>query len=427
MAPPAPKDVAKTLADAGTDVPEVPFDNETDVCIPDLRSIINLPVDAEEEAVQMLRAFIFKRGSVVHVPDAPGKYATTELWRLESALQLVHFKSEYKRPMELLVSFGDFGKASIVTRGVFITSLQLPLQKAARKFEDVPRWWPIEHVSGFTPITATAQPWCMMLPIALARLPMLAPHKLYTSKAMQIHFRESSLEARINELRTLALTHISTTMEAIARQDAAAAEKTRALCTSRMDTLLSFFQNLPYSAYDVESKLRVIELAMDAEAPDWLLSPMKKHVMAKTCPEVAMTGLGSSGPVRAEASPVRAGVVAHQLEAEVVQVAQPRGLARERSDWSDDNSSSDDQLGDTWVVPPGAGAEEEVVPPGAGAEEEVKEVEAQAPLREARPKRTQSAPERLADTLLAPGKKPRVRHETRTPPKPPPPPPPSMV
>ena len=274
MAPPAPKDVAKTLADAGTDVPEVPFDNETDVCIPDLRSIINLPVDAEEEAVQMLRAFIFKRGSVVHVPDAPGKYATTEPWRLESALQLVHFKSEYKRPMELLVSFGDFGKASIVTRGVSITSLQLPLQKAARKFEDVARWWPIAHVSGFTPITATAQPWCMMLPIALARVPMLAPHKLYTSKAMQIHFRESSLEARINELRTLALTHISTTVEAIARQDAAAAEKTRALCTSRMDTLLSFFQNLPYSAYDVESKLRVLELAMDAEAPYWLLSPM---------------------------------------------------------------------------------------------------------------------------------------------------------
>ena len=52
-----------------------PFDHTTTMCIPDLRTMCELPANAENEGVSTFRALFLPKGKTVHVPGQPGCYA----------------------------------------------------------------------------------------------------------------------------------------------------------------------------------------------------------------------------------------------------------------------------------------------------------------------------------------------------------------
>ena len=114
-----------------------------------------LPQDQEEDGVTAFRALLLPKGKTLHVPDEPGCYATLGPWRMQSALSRVHFVTATSRKPELLLAFVDYGMLSNgASTGMFVMSLQLPLQKKLNVFEETPRFTKIADVCGFTSIDA---------------------------------------------------------------------------------------------------------------------------------------------------------------------------------------------------------------------------------------------------------------------------------
>eukprot|EP00966_Prymnesium_polylepis_P144183 3328742-Prymnesium_polylepis.1 len=139
--------------------PKYPFDASTMECVLDVRALCGLPHDPEEDGAVAFRALLLPKGKTLHVPDEPGCYATLGPWRMQSALALVHFVSATNRKPKLLLAFVDYGMLSNGTStGMFVMSLQLPLQKKGNVFEETPRFTKVADVCGFT-----SQPWCVML------------------------------------------------------------------------------------------------------------------------------------------------------------------------------------------------------------------------------------------------------------------------
>ena len=204
---------------------QYPFDPEITQCVPDIRALCSLPADPDEDGVHTLRALLLPKGKSVHVPDEPGCYATIGPFRTQTALCIIHFHESTQREDELLLSFVDYGMVSNgAMHGIYVMTLQLPLQKARNQFEETPRFTSIKDVCGFTNIKETAQPWCVLLKPALER------HALFTRIAVfnaldVVQYMRSPLAVRLLQLREGTEQDIAKLVEDLARQDKRAAEK----------------------------------------------------------------------------------------------------------------------------------------------------------------------------------------------------------
>ena len=149
--------------------PKFPFNAETTDCVLDVRTLAALPQDSDEDGAAAFRALLLPKGKTVHVPGASGCYATIGPWRTQLVLSLVHFEPSTKRKPELLLLFVDYGMLNSDATGMFVASLQPPLQKSRNVFEETARFSKITDVVGFTPIDVKIQPWCALLEPALKR------------------------------------------------------------------------------------------------------------------------------------------------------------------------------------------------------------------------------------------------------------------
>ena len=70
--------------------PDIPFDSKTTVCVLDMRSMCELPVDLETNGVSALRALLLPLGKTLHVPGEPGCYVTDGDFRQQMALCKVY-------------------------------------------------------------------------------------------------------------------------------------------------------------------------------------------------------------------------------------------------------------------------------------------------------------------------------------------------
>ena len=271
---------------------QYPFDPEITQCVPDIRALCSLPADPDEDGVHTLRALLLPKGKSVHVPDEPGCYATIGPFRTQTALCIIHFHESTQREDELLLSFVDYGMVSNgAMHGIYVMTLQLPLQKARNQFEETPRFTSIKDVCGFTNIKETAQPWCVLLKPALER------HALFTRIAVfnaldVVQYMRSPLAVRLLQLREGTEQDIAKLVEDLARQDKRAAEKQKGKFYSRLDATLNFFDELGPSKYDRAMKERIIKVASFSrtDGVQWLTTP-DRSTLAQGRAKLASTSM----------------------------------------------------------------------------------------------------------------------------------------
>ena len=256
-----------------------PFDPKTTQCVPDLRSLCRLPADPDDDGVQTFRAMLFPIGKTIHVPNEPGAYATLGPWRMQMALCLVHFHEATKRNAELLLSFVDYGMVSNSSaNGIFVMSLQLPLQKARNVFEETPRFTSIQDVIGFSQFNPRKQPWCAVLKPALERQAVCADLEVFNQLDI-VSWLKKGLQSRLGALEEFARTDIGKLVRDLERQDKKAAQKAKAKLESRLAAVCRFFLELPPSKYDRSSKERIIQVTSDS-SPQWLNTPVREGLVA---------------------------------------------------------------------------------------------------------------------------------------------------
>ena len=276
--------------------PTILIDAKTMHCVVDLRSLIALPANSEEDALLTLRAFFLQKGKTIRVPEHAGHYATLEKYVAQVALCKVFFASSTKRPPELLVAWGDYSKLSLGMEGQFAVSLRLPLQKSFRNFEETLRYTKIEDVRGVSPINAKIQPWCTVLPLVLARQPMYALHNI-KSQADIMQLMVTPLAVRIKQIAKITIAEIATIVKDTAEQDERAAEKKKGELEARLVSALKFLAQLPPKSYDKRTADRIVVLLTEKAPPPWLSSPQKSSlrkgdaVLQMTCMHVAQLQL----------------------------------------------------------------------------------------------------------------------------------------
>lgn len=263
-----------------------PFDPATHDCVLDVRALCRLPANADEDGVHALRALILEKGKTVHVPDEPGRYATSAPHRTQTALCLVHFSPETKRADELMLSFVDYGMLSSQATGVYVESLQLPLQKARNIYEETPRFTTIKDVCGFTNINAKSQPWCTLLKPAIERQQMLASIEVFNSLDV-IQLLRKPLRVRLKQLETNGREAIAKMVEDLARQDKRAAERQKGTFESRFAATLKFFQDLQPNKYDIPMSQRILEVKGGMDGVQWLNTPLRAKIDGGTAQLVA--------------------------------------------------------------------------------------------------------------------------------------------
>ena len=261
--------------------PKYLFDVSTMDCVLDVRALCGLPQDSEEDGAVAFRALLLPKGKTLHIPDEPGCYATLGPWRMQSALALVHFVAATNRKPELLLAFVDYGMLSNGTStGMFVMSLQLPLQKKRNVFEETPRFTKVADVSGFTSIDAKEQPWCAMLEPALKRQPLFEGDKLYSPADIISHLRKP-LATRLKGLLAFARAGIAAKVAALARQDKRQAEKVKAQLTAQLDKSHEFLLALPPSKYDRRTEDRITLVTPEvADGVAWLTSPQRAQLQS---------------------------------------------------------------------------------------------------------------------------------------------------
>ena len=117
-------------------VPELPerfFDFKTQQVVLDLKAVHEFPFDPERAGTKSLRAFIFPRDRVTHVPGSPGKYVVDGDWSTETTLRLVYFAVGTQQKAELLLSFIDHGTADADSIGLSVESMPLPLLQSGKR------------------------------------------------------------------------------------------------------------------------------------------------------------------------------------------------------------------------------------------------------------------------------------------------------
>ena len=278
MSEDADQGAESTLPEAEDAEPRLAFDAATMECVLDVRALCSLPQDSDEDGAMSFRALLLPKGKTVHVPDEPGCYATLGPWHTQIALSLVHFVPATARKPELLLSFVDYGMLNDNATGIFVMSLQLPLQKSRNVFEETPRFTKISDVCGFSPIEVKEQPWCSLLQPALKRQSIYEDQHLYTPADIVQHLR-IPLATRLEGLDTVAREGIAAKVAGLSRQDKRQAEKAKARMEAQLDKALQFLRGLPPKKYDRRMNERIILVKPDvADGPAWLTTPQRAEL-----------------------------------------------------------------------------------------------------------------------------------------------------
>ena len=297
---------------AETNQPDFPFDPTTTVCVPDLRTMCNLPADVETDGVATFRALLLPKGKTVHVPDQPGCYVVAAEFRQQLALSKVHFAASTRREPELLLGFSAFGVLNPNASGTFAISLVLPLMRSRNIYEQTRRMTKISDVSGFSKIDEKQMPWCSALKPALERQPMYNDIKVFSQIAI-IGWVRKPLKDRIEILEKRANTEIVTIVSEIARQSKRDAEQRKATLTASLDMSLGRLWAMPPAAYDKQMDKRVIKLS-DSGDVAWLQTPARKELEEgrAVCRTTALAvrnlnkATAAAAPAAAAAAPVPA-------------------------------------------------------------------------------------------------------------------------
>ena len=266
--------------------PKFPFNPETEEAVLDLRALYQIPFNTLEDGISALRVMIFPKGKCLHVPGQAGKYLVSGSWRSQYAISVVHFNAASKRPPELLLSFIDYGMLNSASSGIFVETLQLPLQKARHVFEDTPRISKIADVIGFTDINAAAAPWNSQLAIALAKQPVLKRMDITKQSDIQKQYLQR-LEKRITVCVQETRESMLAAVEDLRRQDARAADKQLAAFEATLEHTIGALKALPPSAYDTTLGGRIMTLK-EGEQDDTpagfpsLTSPLRMQVTGGT-------------------------------------------------------------------------------------------------------------------------------------------------
>ena len=298
---------AEAPAVAARDI-KMQFDPNTHDCVTDLRGLCRLPADPDDEGVATFRVFILPKGHTVHVPGKSGSYACYGRACFKTSICTVHFHAETKRQDELLIAFVDYGMLSNGgMSGMYVMSLQLPLQKARNVFEETPRYTSIKDVCGFSPIKVSEQPWCALLQPALERQQICKDTNVYKPADIYAYMSKVPLASRLDTLEATANTDIAKLVSDLARQDQRAAEKAKAKFTSRLQANMQFFRNLGLDKYGGADRDRLIKVNDSTTGVEWLNTPLRQslqggdaRLISTAVRHISRTGEPKTPPEKAE-------------------------------------------------------------------------------------------------------------------------------
>ena len=368
-----------------------PFDPKTTVCVPDLRTMCNLPSDVDESGVHVFRALFLPMGKTMHTPDQPGCYIVNGSYRQQLALCTVHFVDSTKRKPELLLGYSTFDVLSPNATGIFAISLGLPLCKSKNIYEDTPRYTKMSDVAGFSNIKENEMPWSAALGPALERQPMYSEIGV-KSQAHIIGWVKKPLKERVNVLAKRANTEIVAKVADVSRQCKRDGEALKARLSAGLDKQLEKLAALPPEAYDKQMDKRILRLdQLEGDGPEWLKSPVRKSMQegAAECISTALVARrtqadAAPAPAPAAAAPAAAG----PSSAAATAAATINAAALAADDDDDEEAESAEESADE-------GSEVEETPP---------------PTKPAAPgqKRARKQPERLSAQQQQQPKKPKV-------------------
>ena len=262
--------------------PQFPLDLEKDEVVLDLRAMHRIPFDLDEDGMGALRVAILPKGKSMHVPGQPGRYIVGGAWRSQYALCIVHWLKSTARLPELCIGFFDYGMLNRGASGIFVETLQLPLMRGNRVFEDCPRTTKLADVAGFSDIYPARQPWATQLAPALEKQPIFK--RLAVTKPADIaKLNSSRLASRITKLEADTRSKMEAAVADIRRQDPRMADKQLARFEATLASTLDALKALPPSSYDCTLNDRIAQLVegSDATLPVGfppLSSPARKQV-----------------------------------------------------------------------------------------------------------------------------------------------------
>ena len=247
----------------------------------DLKGLISLPFDTDNDGMKCARALIFERGKAVHVPNVAGQYVTTAHYDVQTTPCMVHFSGGIRKP-ELCVSFIDFAATNGGLAGVAVESLALPLKLSGKKFRSLTNMSQVSTIVGFSPVP----PGETLINIAQT-LKGISPFKQFGVSTMSgvIQLIGQSLGARVPKLREHAQARIRSNVEDIAMAgDHAAAAQQEGIWCARLERMVAIVTALPPIHYDARLTSRVTLMQIKDGGlvegrPDWLASPLKEQLL----------------------------------------------------------------------------------------------------------------------------------------------------
>ena len=245
--------------------PQFPLDLEKDEVVLDLRAMHRIPFDLDEDGMGALRVAILPKGKSMHVPGQPGRYIVGGAWRSQYALCIVHWLKSTARLPELCIGFFDYGMLNRGASGIFVETLQLPLMRGNRVFEDCPRTTKLADVAGFSDIYPARQPWSTQLAPALEKQPIFK--RLAVTKPADIaKLNSSRLASRITKLEADTRSKMEAAVADIRRQDPRMADKQLARFEATLASTLDALKALPPSSYDCTLNDRIAQLVEGSDA-----------------------------------------------------------------------------------------------------------------------------------------------------------------
>ena len=239
--------------------PQHPLNLEKEEVIIDLRAMHRIPFDLNEDGMGALRVAILPKGRSLHVPGQAGRYIVGGSWRHQYALCIVHWIKSTARLPELCIGFFDYGMLNPSASGIFVETLQLPLMRSNRVFEDCPRTTKLADVAGFSDIFPARAPWATQLAPALEKQALFK--RLGISKPADIQKLNSSrLATRITKLEEDTRAKMEAAVADIRRQDTRMADKQLAKYEATLTATLGALKALPPSAYDCTLGDRIVQL-----------------------------------------------------------------------------------------------------------------------------------------------------------------------
>lgn len=296
--------------------PEVEYDHGKHCLIPDWAGLCHVPFDPEGEGLKTFRALLVPKGKVLHLEDVRGQYLVDGDWQVVRALQLVHFAPTTARKPEFLLCFMDFSAISNSASGMYVETLQLPLQVKKNVYQSTAKISTIADVVGFSTVPEKQLPWIAHMKPTLSKIEMLNVHGIYNSSTLE-EYLGKPLEGRLEIILKQTNAALTSEVSDILKQDARLGERQRAQFQARVDKIREQLVALPLSAYDLELSCRVHSLEGVSAG---VKTPHRQQVSQGTA-EAALTRVAEMRPIAID--------VDHSPPSPTSPVPPPEGMGEE--------------------------------------------------------------------------------------------------